>query len=313
MNFIGIDGVVFSAPDLGEARRFYADWGLDETHRGEDRSVFAAENGGEVTIVSADSADLPAPPDPNSNFRELIWGVESEADLEAVAEELGKDRTVSWSDGTVRTTDPNGIAIAFRVARQTRALQSPTTPYNSPGSRQRVDTPATFYNRARPMRIGHIVFAVSDMEAGEEFYMRRLGFRTSDRYDSGRAVFLRCAPVAEHHTIFFFNTRGGKTDFQHLAFEVKDIHEVFGGGIHMRDLGWETAVGPGRHPVSSAYFWYFDCPNGGAVEYYSDSDFVTDAWQGRSIDGLRFSEWHLRDGVGPLEGGMVARSEKSGT
>jgi len=32
----------------------------------------------------------------------------------------------------------------------------------------------------------------------------------------------------------------------------------------------------GRHPISSAYFWYFASPLGGMLEYFSNPDFVTE-------------------------------------
>ena len=85
--------------------------------------------------------------------------------------------------------------------------------------------------------------------------------------------------------------------FHHVAFEVRDIHEVFGGGIAFGNKGWDTAVGPGRHPVSSAYFWYFKNPLGGAIEYFSDTDVATEHWQAVDFAEGRFSEWHLAEGI----------------
>ena len=155
------------------------------------------------------------------------------------------------------------------------------------------------------------MFLAADIEAGEKFYRERLGFRLSDRYSGGRAVFLRCSAENEHHNLFFLNTNGAKTEFQHVAFQVRDIHEVFGGGVRMRELGYKTEVGPGRHPVSSAYFWYFESPLGGAVEYYADSDYATEAWKPRTIAGVRFSQWHVQDGVGPAVGGRIKEERAS--
>ena len=40
----------------------------------------------------------------------------------------------------------------------------------------------------------------------------------------------------------------------HVAYTVRDIHEVLGGGLHISRQGWKTQLGPGRHPISSAYF-----------------------------------------------------------
>ncbi len=39
-----------------------------------------------------------------------------------------------------------------------------------------------------------------------------------------------------------------------------------------------TRVGPGCHPISSAYFRYFKNPCGGAAEVDWDTDFITDDW-----------------------------------
>ncbi len=51
----------------------------------------------------------------------------------------------------------------------------------------------------------------------------------------------------------------------------------------MSKKGWQTEIGPGRHPISSAYFWYFHNPLGAPVEYYADDDFCTEVWQAGDI------------------------------
>ena len=65
---------------------------------------------------------------------------------------------------------------------------------------------------------------------------------------------------------------------------MRDIHEVFGGGMRIDRCGWETQLGPGRHPVSSAYFWYFQNPAGALIEYYADEDVLTPEWQPREFE-----------------------------
>ena len=72
----------------------------------------------------------------------------------------------------------------------------------------------------------------------------------------------------------------------------------------MNELGWKTHLGPGRHNVTSAYYWYFRNPCGGAAEYGYDTDRVTDNWIPRSIepsDGA-FAEWSLEEGFGRFAG-----------
>ena len=78
-----------------------------------------------------------------------------------------------------------------------------------------------------------------------------------------------------------------------------DIHEVFGGGLHFSRCGWETQLGPGRHPISSAYFWYFKNPAGGLIEYYADEDQLTADWQPREFEPgpTVFAEWAVDGGL----------------
>ncbi len=67
----------------------------------------------------------------------------------------------------------------------------------------------------------------------------------------------------------------------------------------MMDQGWQTHLGPGRHPISSCYFWYFKNPCGGAAEYDFDSDVITDGWQPEDWESVpgSFAEWTLAEGI----------------
>jgi catechol-2,3-dioxygenase len=160
-----------------------------------------------------------------------------------------------------------------------------------------VDRISTQYEGAQPWQMGHIVFFVPDTGEAERFYRQRLGFHLSDRYVGGAGVFLRWAQRSEHHNMFLLKSPTGKSALHHLAFEVRDQHEVFGGGLAFAKSGWSTQVGPGRHPISSAYFWYFQNPLGGGIEYFCDPDFVTEKWKPHQYRVNRFSEWHLPKGI----------------
>ena len=161
-----------------------------------------------------------------------------------------------------------------------------------PGNDVRIDTPATFYERAQPQTISHIVFGMPDYKIVESFYGDRLGFKTTDRYP-GRGVFLRAAERGNHHHLFAMNIDARKPKFNHLAFKVRDIHEVIGGGQYLTRQGLQTQVGPGRHYISSACFWYFHSPLGGAFEYCADEDIMTEKWKPRDfvVGPDIFSEW----------------------
>jgi catechol 2,3-dioxygenase-like lactoylglutathione lyase family enzyme len=279
-------------------RKLFSEWGLKKVKDAKSGLVFATEIGSEVVVRPDSAAGLPPKLSGGSEFREVVRGVASEKHLDALGEELARDRAViADKDGTLHSTDDSGINVGFRVWRRGKEPARSTLPLNVPGARGRVDAPSPMYERARPFRMGHIVFAVPDVRAGEKFYVQRLGFHLSDRYAGGAAVFLRYAARADHHNLFLLKRPGGLTDLHHVAFEVHDIHEVFGGGMHFAQAGWQTAVGPGRHPISSAYFWYFDNPLGGTIEYFSNPDFVTESWKPSNFRVNRFSEWHLMEGL----------------
>ncbi len=298
MKFVDIDTLVFAAPDMEVAKRFYADWGLRKVSDRRSGAVFETETGARLDIRPADHPSLPPPAAPDMNFREMVWGVATQEDLDAVHEEISRDRPVRVdADGSIHCIDPNNIAVGFRVWTHKKKIDVERWAVNGYGNIERTDRRAPIYKRARPIRMGHIGFMLPDLRPTEEFYADRLGFPVSDRYAGGRGLFLRCAPEGDHHNLFLIRSSEGRTAFHHVAFEVRDIHEVFGGGIHFDRKGWETEVGPGRHPISSAYFWYFKSPCEGAVEYFADSDHLTENWKPTSFRENRFSEWHLVDGI----------------
>ena len=313
MTIMGIDTVVYSAPNMEKAGKFFGDWGLRRVKGGKTGMVFETAVGSQIVVKPASAKDLPARPAKGVNFREVIWGVSSKAHLNQIAKELSKDQEITVDkDGTIHARDPNNLGIGFRLWKRKNGVKAPRAPVNAMGAHERVDTPSVFYERAHPLRMGHIVFVVPDLKAAEKFYTKRLGFIVSDRYAGGSAVFLRYKPRSDHHNLFFIRARDGKTtDIHHVAFEVRDIHEVFAGGLYFAKRGWPTEVGPGRHPISSAYFWYFKNPCGGAVEYFTDSDQVTEKWKPTAYRVNKFSEWHLVDGIGDPSRGPSLAADRS--
>jgi catechol-2,3-dioxygenase len=141
-------------------------------------------------------------------------------------------------------------------------------------------------------------FFVHDLAATTAFYQDKLGFVLSDSYP-GRGSFLRCAPEAGHHDLFLLQPPAPRRGLNHVAFTVRDLHEVIGGGLHMSRQGWQTELGPGRHPISSALFWYVVSPAGALVEYYTDEDELTEAWQPREFTPgpTGFAEWAIKGGI----------------
>jgi catechol 2,3-dioxygenase-like lactoylglutathione lyase family enzyme len=296
MNVTNLDSATFGVTDLAACRRFWTDFGLVEGSA-DGATVFSAQNGATVVLRGADDPALPEPIEPGATQREATFGVKSSADLDAIVNELERDRPVRVdTDGTVHVYDPLGFAIAFRVARR-KPVVAPKLKFNLPGRPDRINTRGQIYKTATPLEMTHTVFMVDEPDKVVPFYTERLGFIASDSYP-GRGYFLRGGASNHHHDLFVLNV-GKKRGFHHLAFEVGSIHELFGGGLNMTRLGWRTALGPGRHPISSCYFWYFHSPCGGAAEYDFDSDLVDERWVPGEFAQTPevFAEWCLAEGM----------------
>lgn len=296
MSILGIDEITYGAADLDTCRRFFTDWGLTLVQDADRRLVFETLNGCRVLVADPAHASLPAPIEDGPTLREVVWGVSDAETLSMLRERLMHKPGYVESGARIGCTDPNGFALRFQVSVK-RAVQVRGTPANTWDQRLRVDQPGTIYERATPIEVGHVVFFVPDLAATEAFYAE-LGFVASDRYP-GRGAFMRCAPRGGHHDLFLLATPDGKRGLNHVAFTVRDIHEVFGGGLQVSRCGWDTQLGPGRHPISSAYFWYFRNPAGGLIEYYADEDELTEAWLPRDFEPgpTIFAEWAVDGGI----------------
>jgi catechol-2,3-dioxygenase len=200
-------------------------------------------------------------------------------------------------DQRIGCTDPSGLAVRLQIS-QKKTLDLDCAQLNTWSARPRVNQPSQAYDRAQPIEVGHVVFFVKELEKVSQFYQTLLGFVVSDKYP-GRGHFLRCAARGGHHDLFLLQLPEARNGLNHVAFTVRDVHEVFGGGLHMSRCGWDTELGPGRHPISSAIFWYFVSPAGALVEYYTDEDELTEDWQPREFTPgpTVFAEWAIKGGI----------------
>jgi catechol 2,3-dioxygenase-like lactoylglutathione lyase family enzyme len=301
MSVLGIDQITYAADDLPTCRRFFSDWGLALKSETADQLVFECLNGCRVVVAALGTPGLPPAVEEGPTLLEVVWGVESEADLARYAAAIAGDP--GFVDGDVEgarrigCTDPNGLAVRLQVSRK-RSIDVECGAMNTWNAKPRINQAAPVYERATPIEVGHVVFFVADVKATADFYAQRFGFVGSDSYPN-RGAFMRCAPYGGHHDLFLLQLPSGKRGLNHVAFTVRDIHEVFGGGLHFSRCGWETQLGPGRHPVSSAYFWYFKNPAGGLIEYYADEDQLTADWQPREFEPgpTVFAEWAVDGGL----------------
>lgn len=297
MSVLGIDEISYGAGDLVASRQFFIDWGLNLVAEQADRLVFETLNGCRVIVAATDHPDLPPAIEAGPTLREVVWGVESAADLALYESRIAQLPGFVKQGERIGCADPNGLAVRLQITKK-RDVEVQSAEYNTWSRKGRIDQASPAYERAQPIEVGHVVFFVKDVQACERFYVDNFGFAASDRYPE-RGAFLRTAPDGGHHDIFLLQRPDKHAGLNHVAFTVRDIHEVFGGGMHISRCGWDTQLGPGRHPVSSAYFWYFKNPAGALVEYYADEDQLTADWQPRDFEPgpTVFAEWAIDGGL----------------
>jgi len=297
MSVSGIDEITFGSSDLSACRKFFLDWGLTLKEEQPQLLVFESLNGCRVLVAHSDKPGLPAGMEPDPTLREVVWGLPTQSDLETLRVSLAGQPGFEDEGARIGCTDPNGLSVRLQVSVK-RPVTLECAQANTWSERKRVNAPSPAYQRAEPIEVGHVVFFVKDLVATTNFYTGQLGFQLSDRYPD-RGHFLRCAPEGGHHNLFLLQLPQPKSGLNHVAFTVRDVHEVIGGGMAMSRCGWDTELGPGRHPISSAIFWYFPCPAGALMEYYTDEDELTGDWKPRDFTPgpTVFAEWAIKGGI----------------
>lgn len=138
----------------------------------------------------------------------------------------------------------------------------------------------------RPRKLGHLLMFTHDYDRVEAFYCNALGLRITDKVP-GKVAFLSGGTgIRDHHCFGLIpSTHRG---FQHSSFHVDSIDDIGFGAMQMRKAGYTEGFGLGRHALASNLFYYTRDPWGSWVEYYSDMDKISEAWQSREWKGLPY-------------------------
>ncbi|WP_077035458.1 VOC family protein [Pelomonas sp. KK5] len=283
MNIIGPDALLFGVDDVAACARYLTDYGLRPVGVTAAGGRFEALDGTAIVIAHKDDPALPPGLGTASMLRETVYGVADAATLEAIAAELMKDREVHRSaDGAIHSRDDMGFALAFQVTVR-KPLSLAAEAINAPGAApQRAVNVAAVDEAAviAPRSLSHVVYFVPDAAAAEAFYVKRLGFTCTDRFQ-GVGPFLRPAGTADHHTLFMIQTPPFLKGVEHFTFHLGGPTEVMQAGTRFVAKGYQSFWGPGRHKFGSNWFWYFNSPLGCHVEYDADMDLHDERWVAR--------------------------------
>jgi hypothetical protein len=284
MAVLRIEGVRYGVDDLVTSARFFADVGLECVSSASAISLFKTPVNQFVELRKVDDPSLPAAIGEAVGIREMVWGVDSQAGLDAIRIELQRDRPVVIdSDGTLHSKDLTGYGIAFRVA-DIKAPPERERRRNTPTRIDRLNEMTEIHGRAHPVRLMHIAMDVpgEGHEAATDFYLNRLGFKAIDKIVP-MGTFMQCEGNLEHHNLLLCH-RTNRASTNHLSLEVWDHDEVIEGGNFMTEQGWKEARRLGRHTIGSNVFRFFHSPCGGRIELAADMDrldksFKTRVWE----------------------------------
>ena len=286
MKITGLESLVFGVEDMAAARQYLWDYGLKEVDSSAAGGTYEALDGSSVVLRHARDASLPPLDAPSPNLRETVYGVADAAALEAIGDNLARDRAVrSDAEGRIHCLDDAGFAIAFQVSRR-RAIVAPHVGINVPGQAPGRAINACASDKGEvilPRSLSHVVYFVRDVAKAEAFYQDRLGFRVTDRF-IGLGPFMRPQGTLEHHTLFIIQSfNDHMVGMNHFTFHLASAHEVLHAGWRFAQQGYKSFWGPGRHIMGSNYFWYFNSPFGGTMEFDADMDLHDDSWVPRAM------------------------------
>jgi len=280
-----IESVTYSVDNLADCVRFFEDFGLFLVERTDEHAVFETLAGQTLHLTlhqdGGPGPGLPPPVEAGPTLREVVWGVDSPAELDRLAVAAGRDRPVHTSaDGTHHTVDESGFGVGLTLARP-RPLDIRPRRANVFGDVTRRNVALESVGRVRPLRMCHVALNIhkEGREKAVAFYTDRLGFRPTDVVEP-MGVFMRAPGDEDQHT-FLLCHRPDRPGTNHIAYEVPGFDDVVEGGNHMIERGWREARNLGRHTIGSNVFRFLHAPCGGRVEYACDMDRVDDTFETR--------------------------------
>ena len=242
----------FSTPDLEAQVAYYSDvLGLRIVAREKDRAFLACRTG--LEAIALERGDEVA-------LKRLSFQVAPDSDFAAIAKKLG--------DLGIKSKRRSGIspgiadALVFTDIKGTLIELFTDYRFIEDDGVQAVIT---------PLKLGHVAYRVTDVQAVTKFYTEVLGFRVSDWRDTTFS-FLRCN--TDHHTVNF--VVDPKPQLHHIAFEVKDWPEIHRACDFLAKNKIQLVWGPARHIIGHNIAAYHRNSDYVRVELFCEMDLMKD-------------------------------------
>lgn len=284
-----------AVPDYQQQLGFYTDmWGLKPETTGEGIAFLAAEGSPEQYSVRLRKAE-------EKRIDLIAFGAASPADVDALAERLGRDGVQLVNEPDKLRTPGGGYGFRF---------------FDNDGRTVEVSSDVAVRQHRRieegesvPVKLSHVVVNSPNPEATVSFYRKHLAFALSDTLTHHRMGdvmwFLRTNVF--HHSLAI--AKGPHVALHHASFEMRGIDEYMRGTGRLLRSGVEKVWGPGRHLAGNNTFSYFLDPHGNTVEYTTElARLDEDNWHPHLYD---FSDPSVSDQWGtanPMDEFVAAKS-----
>jgi catechol 2,3-dioxygenase-like lactoylglutathione lyase family enzyme len=257
--------VDLGVPDFDTQLAFYRDlWKLSPETTDTGIAFLAAEGSPEQYQVRLRA-------DAEKRVDLIAFGAETAADVDALAEKLGRDGVTLVSTPDKLQTPGGGYGFRFfDLEGRTIEVSSDV----AVRTHRRVEE-----GESVPVKLSHVVINSPQPEALVAWYDRHLGFSLSDTLFSPHMgemmYFLRCNP--QHHSLAI--ARCPHVSLHHASFELRGIDEYMRGTGRLLRAGVEKVWGPGRHLAGNNTFSYFLDPQGNTIEYTTELERLDeDTW-----------------------------------
>jgi catechol 2,3-dioxygenase len=262
-----VDHIQFAVPDLAEAERFYAAFGLATRYSGAGLGLYTDGIARPWAILVEGR---------RKTLGHLSFGAFEDdlprfhARLEAMRIARA-DPPPGFEPGGLWFRDPVGTLIEIRAA-EIRSPDAKPPAGEIAGISGIANAPSrSAAPMVRPNRLAHVLTFTRNVGATLRFYADVLGLRVSD-VSADNVGFMHAVHGSDHHVIAFLGADG--PGLHHLSWDAGSIQAIGLGAMQMRAQGYCAGWGLGRHVLGSNYFHYVRDPWGSYCEYACDIDYI---------------------------------------